>query len=284
MRISPSSSVTYRSFGFIPSGSLRADLKGRLFGAPNLFKRLQARDIMTALDIRPGERVLDFGCGSGYFTIEMAKLAGKAYGIDVNSHIRSIVIPPALQGRLEYIVGEGQRLPFPDGHFERVLASEVLQTIADPADFLTEIKRVLKPGGRLVVVNGAGHPAIRNAYRSSSRLLRFLKRVYPERMPSSYEEYCSILQASFRNAQRNFLTESEIRHLLQRSGFVVVDVSHSPGYLAGTFLSWSQFLHYLRTGRTLSQRNFPVNYLLFSLVRLFERGKHEGGLLCIAER
>jgi ubiquinone/menaquinone biosynthesis C-methylase UbiE len=284
MKIYPSPSVRYLSFGFIPSGSFRSDLMGRLFGAPNLLKRLQARDVMTALDIRPGEQVLDFGCGSGHFTVEMAKLAGKAWGIDINPYIGSISIPPALRGRLEFIVVEGQRLPFPDAHFDRVLASEILPMAPDPLVFLAEIRRVLKPGGRLVVVNGAGHPAIREAYRSSSHLLRLLKRLYPERMPPSYEEYCRILQASFGTAQRGFLERADVCGLLERSGFKVTEVTGSPGYLAGTYFSWSQFLLYLRTGRTLSQRNFTFNYFLFSLIRLLETRKHEGGLLCIAAR
>jgi ubiquinone/menaquinone biosynthesis C-methylase UbiE len=284
MRIGPSSSVTYRSFGFIPSGSLAADLRGRLFGAPNLFKRLQARDIMAALDIRAGETVLDFGCGSGYFTIEMAKLAGKAYGIDVNPYIASIAVPPALAGRLEYLVVEGQRLPFADGHFDRVLASEVLPMISDPAEFLAEIRRVLKPNGRLVVVNGAGHPAIRDAYRSPGAWLRLLRRLYPERMPRDYDEYCRILQASFRTGQRGFLQEDDARRLLRGAGFEVARVDHSPGYLAGSWLSWSQFLLYLRTGRTLTQEHFALKYCLFALLRPFEWRKHEGGLLCVAHR
>jgi ubiquinone/menaquinone biosynthesis C-methylase UbiE len=284
MRIQPSASVTYRSFGFIPSGSLAADLRGRLFGAPNLFKRLQARDIMAALDIRAGETVLDFGCGSGYFTVEMAKLAGKAYGIDVNPYIASITVPPALAGRLEYLVVEGQRLPFADGHFDRVLASEVLPMIPDPVEFLVEIRRVLKPGGRLVVVNGAGHPAIRDAYRASSAWLRLLRRLYRERVPAGYDEYCRILQASFRTGQRGFLQEDDIRRLLRNSGFEVARVGYSPGYLAGSLLSWSQFLFYLRTGRTLTQERFALKYCLLALLRPFERRRHEGGVLCVAHR
>jgi ubiquinone/menaquinone biosynthesis C-methylase UbiE len=284
MRISPSASVTYRSFGFIPSGSFRADIAGRLFGARNLFKRLQARDIMGALDIQPGERVLDFGCGSGYFTIEMAKLAGKACGIDVNSQIASIAIPPALEGRLEYRVVEGRRLPFPDAHFDRVLASEILPMIPDPVEFLVEIRRVLRPGGRLVVVNGAGHPAIRSAYRAPGPWLRLLARLYPQRMPPSYEEYCRILQSSFGTGQRGFLDRRDVCGLLERAGFAVAAVGYSPGYLAGSYISWSQFVLYLRTGKTLSQGNFLLKYCLLSLLGAFDRRRHEGGLLCIADR
>ena len=284
MKIAPSRTINFRCFGFIPSGYLLTDIKGRLFGAPNLLKRLQARDIIAALDIRPGERVLDFGCGSGYFTIELAKLAQKAIGVDVNPRLRSIAIPPALSGRLEFLVAEGQHLPFPDGHFDRVLASEILPMTADPREFLREIRRVLRPKGRLLVVNGAGHPAIRDAYGTESGLLRALKRIYPQRVPPTYEDYCRILQESFGTAQNRFLDRDEVCRLLESCEFEILDVGYSPGCLAGAFVSWSQFVRSLRTGKTLSQGHFPVDYFLLGAISLIERRKYEGGLLCVASR
>jgi ubiquinone/menaquinone biosynthesis C-methylase UbiE len=284
MKIQPSASVSRLGFGFVPTGSFRQDLVGRLLGAQILFKRLQARDIFAALDLRPSERVLDFGCGGGYLTIEMAKLAREAVGIDINSYLLSIPIPPALQGRLSYLVVEGRSLPFPDGDFDTVLASEVLPMVADPREFLAEIRRVLKPGGRLVVVNGAGHPAIREAYRSDSWLLRRLRRRYGSRVPASYEEYCRILQASFGTAQKRFLEPADVHELLRASAFQVRETRFSPGYLAGAYLSWSQFILYLRTGKTLTQRRFAPNFLALSFLRLFETRNHEGGLICVAQR
>ena len=108
----PSVRPSFLSFGYLPIGIAKYDLPGRLFGNPNLIKRLQAPDLMAALDIRPSDSVLDFGCGSGYMTVEMAKLAAKATGIDVIPYVNSIRVPPSLTGRLEYIQTSGTRLPF----------------------------------------------------------------------------------------------------------------------------------------------------------------------------
>lgn len=275
-------SVSYINFGYIPGDSIVRNLKGKLFGAYNMLKRLQARDIMNALDVKPSEAVLDFGCGSGYMTIEIAKLAKKAYGIDINEYIEKINIPPILQGRLEYIRVSGEKLPFQDNFFDTILASEILPMIPDPEKFLAEIRRVLKPNGRLVISNGAGHPVIKNAFKKKTRFFRWLERRYPERMPASYEEYCSILQQSFGTAQKKFLEEKDIKELLENSSFVPEKFDYTPGHLAGAYFSWSQFLSYLRKGKTTLQRAFVLKYFLFSVIRFFDRKKYMGGLLCVA--
>jgi ubiquinone/menaquinone biosynthesis C-methylase UbiE len=275
--------VCYRNFGFVPSGGLLNDLKGKLFGHFNLLKRLQARDIMEALNIGDCDIMLDVGCGAGYFTIEMAKVGQKAYGIDVNPYVKKIRIPWELEGKLVYIQASGENLPFRDGYFDKVLASEVLPMVGDPHRFVSEIRRVLKPNGRLVISNGAGHPVIRDAFATRARLLRWLQKRYAERMPSSYAHYCTILQRSFSTRQKAFLEESDVLDLLRKNGFNVVSLDHTPGFLAGAYLSWSQFLLYLRTGTTLSQRNFVVKFWILRLLRVFEKRRHKGGLLCVAE-
>jgi ubiquinone/menaquinone biosynthesis C-methylase UbiE len=284
MNIQIGTKVRYNSFGFIPNGHFSNDLWGWIFGHRNLLKRLQARDIMAYLEIQPRDVVLDFGCGAGYFTVEMAKLASQAYGIDINPYINTIRIPSILQGKLKFIQISGTRLPFADGFFDRVLASEILPMIADPNDFLREIRRILKLGGRLVISNGAGHPGIRRAIARRSFFIRWAERLYPERFPKSYEEYCAILQKTFGTGRKDFLEEEDVRLLLKTNGFQIRKVGYTPGHWAGAYISWSQFILYLRTGQTLSQKNFPLNFLFWSLLRPFERETHKGGLLCAAER
>jgi ubiquinone/menaquinone biosynthesis C-methylase UbiE len=278
----PSSRPSFMSFGYIPIGVPRYDIAGRLFGTPNLLKRLQAPDIMAALDIQPGDRVLDFGCGSGYITVEMAKLAAKATGIDVHPHIASIRVPASLQGRLEYIQTSGTTLPFPDGSFDRILASEVLPMIPEPGPFLSEIKRVLKPDGRLVVANGLGHPAIEDAFATNSPRLAELARRYPERMPESYAEYCMRFQAIAGTARTRFMTADEIADNLDKSGFAVRTSRFSPRRRAGEWLSWRQFELYLRTGKVVFDRSFLPTFLKLLLMSWTDREDYRGGIILVA--
>lgn len=275
--------VNYRNFGYLPSGSIR-DVRGKLFGHLNLLKRLQAKDIMNALNIDPGDLLLDFGCGSGYLTVEMAKLARKTYGIDIMDDIETIQIPEKLKGCLEFIKTGGTKLPFQSNFFDKILASEVLPMIPDPTQFLSEMRRVLKPGGLLVIVNGSGHPTIKEAFEKKSLFLKMLKKIYPKRMPNSYEEYCLVLQKTFKTAQDHFLEEQDIRDLLQKCDFNVESMDYTPGYWTGAYFSWSQFALYLKTGKTLSQHGFVLKYCFFTLLKEFEKRKYHGGIICVARK
>jgi ubiquinone/menaquinone biosynthesis C-methylase UbiE len=284
MTIAPSRTPRFMSFGYLPVGVPKYDFKGRLFGVPNLLKRLQAADIMAALDIKPTDRVLDFGCGSGYMTVEMAKLAAKATGIDVNPYVASIKVPPSLAGRLEYIQSSGTELPFPDHSFDRILASEILPMIPEPGPFLREIGRTLKPGGRLVIVNGVGHPALEEAYASEAPRLARLARRYPDRMPKTYAEYCARFQTAAGTARSGFMTEAEIVEAVGQAGFTIESTKYSPRQSAGAWLSWSQFELFLRTGRIVPDHSFLPTFLRLALRSALDREDYRGGVILVATR
>jgi ubiquinone/menaquinone biosynthesis C-methylase UbiE len=278
----PSARPRFMSFGYMPVGVPRYDLLCRLFGTPNLMKRLQAPDVMAALDIKPGDHVLDFGCGSGYMTVEMAKLAAKATGIDVNPYVASIKVHEALKGRLEYIQTSGTKLPFADASFDRILASEILPMIPDSLPFLREIARVLKPGGRLVIVNGVGHPVLEEAYATNAPRLAALAKQFPERMPKSYAEYCARFQTIAGTARTDFMSSDEIVDRLDQAGFAIQSSRYSPRKRAGAWLSWHQFELYLRTGRVVFDRSFLPTFLKLLAMSWTDREDYKGGLILVA--
>jgi SAM-dependent methyltransferase len=101
-------------------------------------------------ELRAGDRVLDLGSGAGDFTAEIAKVAEQVVGLEVAEAAvaRARARHPALDFRLTPIDGP---LPLEDGSFDLVWASEVIEHVADTARWLSEIRRVLAPGGRLLV-------------------------------------------------------------------------------------------------------------------------------------
>jgi ubiquinone/menaquinone biosynthesis C-methylase UbiE len=100
--------------------------------------------------MRPGDRVLDLGCGAGEFTRVAADAGTTVTGSDIAQAAisRARQRHPDLDFRPMPIDGA---LPFADNEFDLVWASEVIEHVTDTARWLSEVRRVLKPRGRLVV-------------------------------------------------------------------------------------------------------------------------------------
>ncbi len=101
-------------------------------------------------EVRSGDRALDLGCGTGEFTAALAEAGAQAVGADVAEAAlaRARARHPELDFRLVPIDGP---LPFSDNAFDVVWASEVIEHVADTARWLSEVRRVLAPRGRLLV-------------------------------------------------------------------------------------------------------------------------------------
>lgn len=120
----------------LPDGSEPADLDLR-----RRFLRTQAR---------PGDRALDLGCGDGTLTGELARTASQVIGAEVAQAAISRAAQRHPDLRFELIPIDGP-LPFADNEFDLVWSSEVIEHVADTARWLSEARRVLAPGGRLVL-------------------------------------------------------------------------------------------------------------------------------------
>jgi ubiquinone/menaquinone biosynthesis C-methylase UbiE len=124
---------------------------------------LELRAAFARANVRAGDRVLDLGCGDGALTGVLADAAGAGVGASGGSGVSGSVIGvdvaeaalrrararhPGLTFALAPVDGA---LPFDDGSFEVVWASEVIEHVADTARWLSEVRRVLVPGGCLLL-------------------------------------------------------------------------------------------------------------------------------------
>jgi demethylmenaquinone methyltransferase/2-methoxy-6-polyprenyl-1,4-benzoquinol methylase len=118
------------------------------FGVDARWRRRTAR----ATRLAAGGRALDVACGSGKLTAELRRLAagGLVAGLDFSG--RMLQVAATAEPGPAYVRGDGLHLPFPDGTFDAVTVAFGLRNYADPARGLCEMRRVLRPGGRAVVL------------------------------------------------------------------------------------------------------------------------------------
>jgi 2-polyprenyl-6-hydroxyphenyl methylase/3-demethylubiquinone-9 3-methyltransferase len=109
-----------------------------------------ARRRMLLAEARAGERVLDLGCGAGRFVAALTGAGADAVGVDVAEAAleRARAVAPGADVRL--LEPDGS-IPLEHGSVDLVWCSEVLEHVADVGYLLAEVRRVLRPGGRLLV-------------------------------------------------------------------------------------------------------------------------------------
>lgn len=124
------------------------------------------RATRAALDLRPGERVLDVGAGTGVSTGELARSGAYAVGVDLSLGMLSA--GRRTRPEVPLLAGDALRLPFADASFDAVTISFALRNVHDTDAALRELARVTKPGGRLVVCEFSTpvNPAFRTIYLS----------------------------------------------------------------------------------------------------------------------
>lgn len=106
--------------------------------------------MLELMQLRPDERVLDVGCGNGWFCRQIATFVpdGLVMGVDVSDEmVRRAEHATAANPRVNFSTGTAEKLPAPDGAFTRVVSVESAYYWSDPARGLRETFRVLAPGG-----------------------------------------------------------------------------------------------------------------------------------------
>ena len=123
------------------------------------------RRVHDFLAPRPSDRILEIGCGRGFLTSRVRRVSPSTTGIDVNPEAVSNAVTPGLR------VMDARRLGFADATFDKIYSFHVIEHIVNLGDVFDEMDRVLKPGGRVLLV----YPAepIRGLYVVPTAVLLF---------------------------------------------------------------------------------------------------------------
>ena len=121
----------------------------REIGAP------EAESFVARMGLEPGARVLDIACGTGNATIPLARRGAIVTGLDMMPHLLEEARARAdSEGlRIRFDEGFAETLPYPDGSFDVLVSMFGIMFSAFPATVVSEMARVLRPGGRLVLAN-----------------------------------------------------------------------------------------------------------------------------------
>jgi arsenite methyltransferase len=126
-----------------------------MYMSPDVVAQQQA--VLHALSLRPGERVLDVGAGPGVLACQMGDavgFSGAVRGVDISESFLALARRRGAD-RPQVVFGEGEatRLPFGDGVFDVGVSTQVYEYVGDVDAALGELYRVLRPGGRAVILD-----------------------------------------------------------------------------------------------------------------------------------
>jgi 2-polyprenyl-3-methyl-5-hydroxy-6-metoxy-1,4-benzoquinol methylase len=194
-------------WGHVPPGAIPADF--------------ELRSAFVLARVAPGERILDLGCGEGAFAAALAAAGASVLAADIAAEPlrRAREAHPDLELQL---LEEESRWGIPDSAFDVVWAGEVIEHVADTAGWLSELRRVLRSGGRLLLSTPSLGPAQLLGAAVSRRVfaarfdprsdhLRYYSRATLAALISDFGFEQLDVRAAGRRGARNVLLASAVR-------------------------------------------------------------------------
>lgn len=113
----------------------------------------RAKRMVEKLELKNGDKILDLGCGDGYYSFLLSGFSPKIEITGIDNHIAAIESAKrqVRKKNVQFIIGNAEKLPFSENSFDKIVMSEIIEHVKDDEKVLQEARRVLKPGGILVL-------------------------------------------------------------------------------------------------------------------------------------
>lgn len=215
-------------------------------------KAIEAKTILSFLELKKGEKICDIACGSGQQSIKMAKQGCAVYGIDLNARAIETAKSIAKGYDCDFQVGNAEKIPYDSNMFDKVVSVCSLEHFANDEKAIEEMNRVLKPGGILVLTVDS-----------------FTYNGIEKHLQEKHRTDCSVV---------NYYSVSQLTQKLEKYGFEVLKSK----YFINSPISSFFFIIGLRFGvGYIFRAIFPIAYSLSLLSDYFFGHRNEGYLLAI---
>jgi arsenite methyltransferase len=124
----------------------------RVYSTPDVIQ--QRAEVLALLTAQPGERVLDIGSGPGFLVASLADAVGAVHGLDRSRPMNTVARDLTADWTWASIdEGDALASPYPDGTFDAAVSTQVYEYVADIPAALAELRRVLRTGGRALILD-----------------------------------------------------------------------------------------------------------------------------------
>ena len=100
---------------------------------------------------REAGALIDLGCGTGYYLVQLTPSFSRSVGVDISDGMLAVAV--ASNPRVEFLKADLTDIPFDDGSFDVVLSCRAMTHLSDPRKAISEIARMLRPGGIAIITN-----------------------------------------------------------------------------------------------------------------------------------